>query len=369
MWKEILNPPAIKDYSDYFKTLLSVSGVLLGLAFTALLFVIQSGFSSFKFSRRMFLELYVLLGRNLIINLSYLTLIPLGILYLPSLPGTLTIGYYLFSLYFIKSYLDLQKHRGYIHTLFSTRFVPASYGKLRAYFRYIRNLGFIPNLVIITYVVIIIGYPIIIASKETGNFFLTNKAFFYSTLILLFFSIVQIVNFIPEFFRNSNEEIESKIDSIDNSSSDKPSEVDYKKEMLVLKDYLIAHGVHELETLNKVPFLSGALLLNFSLDREDPEAWFNINIEAHNNNLLEIREAVINYAFKLFSLLRNSMVDINSFVLSFHIYAGGEKASRNIFFRSSRRELNDILSSDTNPKSAVMKIKNKLFDELYRDLK
>jgi len=69
MFKNLLNPPSIVDYSDYFKTLLTLSGVLLGLAFTALIFVIQSGFASFKFSRRMFLEQYVVFGRNLLSTL------------------------------------------------------------------------------------------------------------------------------------------------------------------------------------------------------------------------------------------------------------------------------------------------------------
>ncbi|GHA55740.1 hypothetical protein GCM10007389_04110 [Pontibacter akesuensis] len=197
---------------------------------------------------------------------------------------------------------------------------------------------------------------------------MTDKAFFYSTLIILFFSIVQIINFIPKFFQNSSEEIENKSESLDNTPTEELSGIDYKKERLLLKDYLIAHGIQELEASDKVPFLKGTLFLNLLIDQDGPEAWFNVNIEAHNNKHFEIREAILDYAFKLFSLCRNSMIDINSFVISFHISSGGENSRRNIFFRSSRREINTIFSNEKNPKSAIMKIKNKHFDELYRDL-
>ena len=100
MFKNLLNPPSVTDYSDYFKTLLTLSGVLLGLAFTALIFVIQNGFASFKFSRRMFLEQYVVFGRNLLSTLSYLTLIPLGELYFVANRKFLSGIYYIFAVIF-----------------------------------------------------------------------------------------------------------------------------------------------------------------------------------------------------------------------------------------------------------------------------
>jgi len=59
--KVFFNPPEIQNYAEYFQTLLSITGVLFGLAFTALIFIIQNGFTSFKLSRRMFLEVYVFL--------------------------------------------------------------------------------------------------------------------------------------------------------------------------------------------------------------------------------------------------------------------------------------------------------------------
>jgi hypothetical protein len=366
MLENFLNPPSISDYSDYFKTLLTISGVLLGLAFTALIFVIQSGFASFKFSRRMFLEQYVVFGQNLLTTLSYLTLIPLGALYLGNNKRFLSAIYYIFSLIFTKTFLDIYKQRGYMHTLFSDKFVPGHYSKFRKYFRYISNLGLLNIVILLIYLAVLLVYPVAISFYENNSLILSTKGLFYSTLLLLTFSILQIANFIPQFFKLSNKEIESKVGTDGDTTSDKKSGVDYVKEKAALKTYLLDHGIKELD--NEIGFLDGTLSAYFLDHTNTHEAWFNVNIEVNNSSVFEVRNAALDYAFKLYGLLRDSQVDINSFVISFHIRLGGESSSRNIFFRSTRLELGEIFSNAKTPHSAVMQIKNKLFDELFRDL-
>src|ERR1051325_25054 len=237
MLENFLTPPSLNDYSDYFKTLLSISGVLLGLIFTALLFVIQSGFSSFKFSRRMFLEQYVVFGNNLLTTLSYLTLMPLGALYLGSQRIFLSVIYAAFALIFTKTFLDVYKQRGYIHTLFSTASVPAHYGKFRSYFRYIRNLGLHYVFFMVLWLAMLWVYPIVISYYESRRLILTAKGLFYSTLILLAYSVIQITYFIPQFFKLSNLELEHKI-SISDTSNGESSNIDFLKEKAVLRAYL-----------------------------------------------------------------------------------------------------------------------------------
>jgi hypothetical protein len=126
------------------------------------------------------------------------------------------------------------------------------------------------------------------------------------------------------------------------------------------------HGVTELDS--EVDFLDGQLFINFVQEREGAEAFFNVNIEVNNSGVYEVRDAVLDYAYRLFSLFERSLVDINSFIVSFHVRMGGERATRNIFFRVTRPELKELISKAQNPRSAVMSIKNKLFDELFRDL-
>lgn len=366
MLKNLLNPPPIVDYADYFKTLLTLSGVLLGLAFTALIFVIQSGFASFKFSRRMFLEQYVVFGRNLLSTLSYLTLMPLGELYFAAHRKFLSGIYYIFAVIFIKTFLDIQKERGYMHTLFSTRFVPSHYGRIRSYFRYIRNLGWLSVFFILVYLVAFLGYPIAVSFSETHSLILTSKGIFYSTLILLTFCIVQIVNFIPQFFKLSNLEMERAIPEETQGAKESEGSVDYVREKATLRAHLMDHGLVELD--NDVEFLDGTMFLNFLDHTNHHEAWFNINIAVRNSDVFDVRNAVLDYASRVFGLLRESLVDINVFVLSFHIRLGGERTTRNVFFRSTRSELNEVLLAPGNSRRPILRIKNKLFDEIFRNL-
>jgi hypothetical protein len=366
MFENFLNPVSLHDYSDYFKTLLSISGVLLGLTFTALLFVLQSGFTSFKFSRRMFLEQYVAFGNNLLTSLSYLTLMPLGILYLGGERILLSCFYCAFGVVFIKTFLDLYRQRGYIHTLTSNAFVPEGYGKFRAYFRYIRNLGWHHVFFIILWLSLFWVYPVAISYHEVGALLLTDKGYFYSTLLILTFAVLQITFFIPQFFMLSNLEFEHRIPSEDEDTNGGLPGVDYNKERAALRTYLLDHGISELN--NEVEFLDGTLFLNFEEERKGHEAWFHVNIEVRNSGVIEIRNAVLDYAYKVFGLLSGALVDINSFVLSFHIRAGGERFTRNMFFRVTRPELREMMSGAKPPRLAVLHLKNKIIDELYRDL-
>lgn len=363
----LLNPPGLADYAHYFQTLLGLAGTLFGLAFAALIFVMQSGFSSFKFTRRMFLEYYVLFGRNLLVTLAYLTIISLGALYLNSRILLSTI-FYLSLLVFVKTFLDYYKHVGYMHTLFSKKYIPKNYGAFRAYFRYIRNLGFFRMLYLLLGIIVFWVYPILISWGGTNSFIIDSKGLYYSTLLLLVYSILRITNFIPQFFDLSNQEIESQITSEDNSVAEK-SLVDYKKEKIALKEYLSAHGIVELDFSTPTSFLDGELTVNLLTD-DRPEAWFNVNVQVSDVDVFEVRTEVCNYAFKVFKLLHNSMVDVNSFVLSFHIKIDGDtKYSRNIFFRSNRSELDKIFSRTADdPVTMIRQIENRLFDELFRDL-
>lgn len=366
MLRNLFNPPPIADYSDYFKTLLTLSGVLLGLAFTALIFVIQSGFASFKFSRRMFLEQYVAFGRNLLSTLSYLTLIPLGELYFGAYRRFLSGIYFVFAVIFIKTFLDIYKQSGYMHTLFSTRFVPAHYGHIRSYFRYVRNLGLLSVLFMLLYLIAFLGYPLAVSFHESQSLILTTKGFFYSTLILLTFCIVQIVNFIPQFFKLSNMEIERAIPDETEVAKQSEGGIDYVREKAALRTHLLDRGFVELE--NDVEFLDGTMFLNFLDHTDHHEAWFNINVAVRNSAVFEVRNATLDYASRLFGLLRESFVDINVFVLSFHVRLGGERTTRNLFFRSTRSELNELLSNAADPRKGMLRIKNKLFDEIFRGL-
>jgi len=360
-------PPAPPDYAAYYGDLLSTAGVLFGLAFAALLFVIQSGFASFQFSRRMFLEVYVKFGRSLLISLAYLTLLALAMLHFPFSPAVFSIVYYLFAVLYAKSVLDHYRQNGYIHTIFSKAFVPASYGPARQYFRYISNLGCATVVGLCMLLFALLVYPIIISIAKSGSWTITQKGFFYSSVLILCHAILRVAGFIPEFFKLSNQEL----DSAQEPSAARPDDdtsIDYPLERRALKQFLVDHGVAELDALQPTGFLDGELTLDLMVDREGSEAWFNANVSVANPTNVEIRDGVCQHAVRLFHLLAQSKVDINQFVISFHIRIAGEQKSRNMFFRTTRSELESVLQQKDNPVQAATSIDNSLFDEIFRNL-
>lgn len=359
-----LNPQAPQDYESYYTNLLSTAGVLFGLAFTALLFVLQSGFSSFKYSRRMFLEVYASFGRSLLIGLAYLTVLPIASLHFGFHPNSYTILYLLFSSLYAKSLLDHARNNGYIKTLSTSAFVPASYGPVRQYFRYIWNLGPLAFIGISFLLASLLAYPMLISFHEKNTWTLSEKGLFYSSLLILFHSILRVTNFIPEYFNLSNLELDYSNRPTSDESDENP--INYRTELHALETFLLSHGCEDLKSA-KV-FLDGKLQLYLDTERGNGDAWFTAIVNVHNPTNVLIRDQVCCYAVELLRLLKQSKVDINHFVISFQIAVRGECNSRNIFIRSTRAEMDEKLGGSASPVDIVSSLKTTLFDELYRNL-
>ncbi|MGP9676980.1 MULTISPECIES: hypothetical protein [unclassified Halomonas] len=212
----ILNPPLPIAIEEFYKTLLSVSGVLFGIAFAAMLFVLQSGFSSFKFSRKMFLELYLHFGRQLLYSLAYLTAAPFLVLFFPGNSAAVSWLYGIYFIFFLNATLDYAKEEGYILTIHSTKYVPRHYGRIRTYFRYIANRGVLRNILFLIPAVLLITYPYVVSLINAGTLHLTKAAVFYSCFISLLYSLYKITKFIPEFFLYTGMEM--------SASTQEPSE-------------------------------------------------------------------------------------------------------------------------------------------------
>lgn len=361
---KIFSPEGLESYTAYFNSILSISGVLFALAFAMLIFIIQSGFSSFKYSRRMFLELYVHFGRSLLMSLAYLTIMPLLVLYANKYWWLINITYIWFCIFYLKAILGYQYHLGYLATINSTKFVPQHYGKLRAYVRSITNLGFIHNFVTFSLAAIMLVYPIIISFVETKMISITEKGVFYSTLMVIVLTVLKIKNFIPEFFEISNQELDYK-----ELKTNEASNVDCKIEFEAFEKHLISHQIKELNPSEERQFLDGTLWLQFLKDREGAELWFNVNIKVNDVTNLEVRDEVCKYASKILSLFVRSKVDINQIVMSFHIKIEDDsKYSRNIFIRTTRLELEKVDFEAGNPVQEICKLESVNFDSLFRNI-
>ncbi|MGF1736715.1 hypothetical protein [Photobacterium satsumensis] len=364
MIESLLSPPVPMAADEFYKALISVSGVLLGIAFAAMLFILQSGFSSFKYSRRMFVVLYLHFGRQLLFSLSYLTLAPFFILFFPTTPEFISFVYFFYAGFFIMATLDYSKEEGYITTLNSHKYVPRHYGKIRSYFRYINNRGFLRNLFQLTPVFLIIVYPYVLSSDAGFNLILSTQAMFYSCLNILAYTLFKVTKFVPEFFFFTDVEFKSsepvEKDELYDSSKEK-----IIKEKSLLKEYLIKHGVTELDDQYPRQFLNGELKIYFLTANNDPCSHFNIYIDVKNATPHEMKSEVAKYAYHFSSKLLSSKVDINSFVLSFHVTLASD-SSRNLFFRFRRSEFEQMVNTYKGDPMGMFEMKNVCIDELFR---
>ena len=137
-------------------------------------------------------------------------------------------------------------------------------------------------------------------------------------------------------------------------------------EKRALKEHLINHGLDELNPTTPRKFIDGDISVNFLDKNDNSEAWFNIDVEISNVTPAQVRSNVLSYAHTLAKRLHESKVSINTFVLSFHIKIG-KQPSRNMFFRISRNELERVYSLGRNQPEDMARLKNVLFDELFRE--
>lgn len=341
------------DINNYFVNQLTLSSTLLGLIIATSTFILQSGFSSFEFSRSMFLKYYVRLSKFLFLLLGYNIIICLVFLYFKNSDKISFVLHILFSLIFIKYILDFYSHKGYIITISSDKFNPKK-SKIGKYLRYIFNLGLIHVLFIFVLFAIIIYYPI-----SLGDFgiFSGNQGL-ASTLIAFIFCIISLIRILPQFFNFSEQEYKQKV-------SDKlTQEIDISQELIILKDTLIKNGRMELESKIDLDSINGAVEVRLSNKKD--EAFFVVNIDTKYSNVEKIVRGIESYSYEFFKELYDVHVDINSFVLSYFVSIEGVTTSKTYFIRSKRSELEDLLKQTSEPDIFVKMVKNKVIDELFR---
>lgn len=363
--ESILNPPIPIALDEFYKIILSVSGVLFGIAFAAMLFVLQSGFTSFKYSRRMFIGLYLHFGRQLLYALAYLTAAPLFMLSFSNAEYFVSWIYALFLLCFMNASLDYAKEEGYIITINSSKYVPRSHGRIRSYFRLIYNRGFLKNLFSLVPIFCLLLYPYLVSIVEGKVLQLSKVAVFYSCLTVFVYSLYKITKFIPEFFIYTDLELASSNQAP--ASEEQSEEVKARNftEGVALKEYLIKRGFKELKYGVPCKLKDGELTVNFAPSRDRSDAWFNIYVVIKRSSPDSIRQQVLSYAYKLAKLLHLSKADVNEFVLSFHIDIDGD-TTRNMFFKFNRSELDAVYTVGKDDPEDIAKMKNVLFDDLFK---
>lgn len=345
------------DYGSYFGSQLVLSSTLLGLLIATSTFLLQSGFSSFEFSRTMFLKYYVRLTKFLFLLLAYNIIISLIFLYLECSTQIAFWFHGLFSLIFIKYFLDFYSHKGYIITISSKKFNPRK-NKLRKYLRYISNLGLIQIIAIILLLSIVVVYPVWL-----GKFgLLTERQGFISTVISFVFCVVSLIRILPQYFNFSKQEYKQK----QNNELSQEIEVDISQELTILKDTLIKNGRKELEETIPTTGINGEIHVHQS-DKKD-DAFFVINVWLQSSNVNQIVRWVEKYSYDFFKELNDTSVDINSFVHSYFLRIDGVNEPKMYFIRAKRTELEKAFKNNYEPTEFVKTIKNKVIDDLFRSV-
>lgn len=346
----------LTDYNKYFESQLALSSTILGLIIATSTFILQSGFTSFQFSRSMFIKYYVHQSKFVFLSLAYNILFSLIVLYLSVNSSTLFCLHLILALIFSKYFLDFYSHKGYILTLHSSKYNPYKKGILR-YFRYIHNLGLLQNIIIYATLYIIFFYPL----HFNNAFSLNNHQVFMTTVSCLAFTTIVVIRIIPQFFTFSEQEYKSKTT---NEVTDN-IEVDLSKENEILRDTLIKNGRVELQKQIETEYFD-SLFVNMTNNKK--EAFFVINIEASDKNVYEIVDAIDIYSYEFLIDLSNIHTDTNNFVLSYFIKVENDNKTRSYFIRTSRNEIDQLKRKNFKPKDFIYHLSNKLIDELFRNL-
>lgn len=354
------------DTAEYLQTILSLSGTLLGLGFAAFIFVLQDGFKNLKFSRVHFLTIYVSSGKKILYSLIYIVIVCILRLYFIKDDYFYIYIHIIFTILFTKTIFDYQSNIGYYITLNSKKFIPAKYGKFRSYFRKIRNAGFLRFLGLLIQLMVFCVLPVFISYEESKVFLLTDRALIISLALFLFYSIFYLGKFIPDFLKLSVIEHEMSIKSeTPTFEADADVKIDYTKEKELLRQYLESREISLDREMKDSGFVTSKFIVYFRSD-EQPEAWFNIMIDNPKGSPAEIRSSINKFTTKLFRLLRESKCDINSFAISYHIDIG--IPNRNVFFRLTRKEMNELEAKENDSVMYISLIKNKIIDDLFRDM-
>lgn len=346
----------LQDYDKYFENQLVLSGTILGLIVATSTFILQSGFTSFQYSRSMFVKYYVHQSKFIFLSLAYNIFFSLLVLYFNLNSFLLFIAHTLFAFLFTKYYLDFSSHKGYILTIHSNKYNPHKKGLYR-YFRYINNLGLVHNIIIYGTIYFIFFYPL----HFNNPFQFNNHQVYMTTVSCLAFSIVVIIRIIPQFFEFSEQEYKSKTKNelIDNI------EVDITKENEILKDLLIKNGRKEFERdINNKEYEK----LSVHLTNKKEEAFFVVDIKFSNKTIYEIVKTIEKYTYDFFIELSNTHVDVNNFVISYFIKIDEDSKTRNYFIRASRNEIDKLKEMTKEEKVFIKNLPNKVIDELFRNL-
>lgn len=357
----ILDPPIVVSLKETAKIMLPVTGMLLGLVYVALIYWLQSGLSRLEHTKTLLEDLLISDGKVLLDLLFGASLVSLfAILEIHLL---ITLSFWVFGIILFVDLLKVTAERGYVETLFSSKFIPPHFGKNRQFLRKIWNAGWAEWIRIIVLYGVCVVYPIIVSQNTTNLPSLSEKSvilfIFASTAIALVYVkslLTQAFDTRKSLERKMTTENEQKAMSLDETSAIW-SEQKRKLEAMVIEERLKSIGVIRWGENN-------ALVQKESWNSRDlgdtPLLEYKPRIEEHGSCGLVIvipylkddqytREFIFCWSKRILEVIAESKTEVRRYSLSFFRKEGETKHTHFAMIRAGREEvLRALIQSSTN---------------------
>lgn len=326
----LLEPNFNITLSNFGIIILPVTGVLLGLVYSAHIYWLQGGFSKLEYTQKLLEELIVADGKivlDMLIGVSVISLFAvLDSVYL------ISVTFYLFSLFFISDLIKYTAELGYIQTLLSSKYIPSNYGQFRTYVRKIKNAGFSGWLRPLFLFFLIIFYPLFLSfdSISMGVLILNKSSIIVFILFSTLLSFTQVRSLITTAF-NVRKDIEKWLKGSSknntctfNNQVSSWNEDKRKIEGKVILERLESIGVtfdFKVEGLmSKSSWtsrdLTKPILNGYPIISENGNCHLNLIIPYLEDDL-ETRKFIFKWARKTFELLAESKTEVYDYKLSF----------------------------------------------------
>lgn len=187
---QLRNPVFPFDLPTLSESLLPVTGTLLGLVYAGLIYWFQGALERFEYSRDLLEDMLTADGRLLLDLLVGASLV--GLFGLIKASGMASLSFWIFGFVITIDATRVIAARGYFTTIFSSRFIPAHYGRVRAYLRQIKNAGLINSILPSGIVALAVIYPLWVSSAKGLTWSITDAGASIFLLSATGFSMIQV---------------------------------------------------------------------------------------------------------------------------------------------------------------------------------
>lgn len=363
-----------KRLADFLQLVLPLSGVLLGLVFAGLTFLLETGIKSLEYTRDLVREVFTRYAKIILRLLTYVTIVSLFAL--ENFNSLIVASFFIFTILFIKSALDYVSYAGYIETMFSSKFIPTGYSKTRQYFRKIRNAGLKPWVRLGPAIFLINVLPLYWMYK-TRSYQLSNEGIYLSLFAALVLVVIELPSLITQTF-DIQKQIAKKREEKNLEKAEALEDLEegeaFSKEQIEIQSSIAKENIKQLgiRTIYELGIEdvnwqeTGNPVLQYEpIVNEYGTLHLNLILPELEGRPQRLREMIIEWVEKIMKSFQDWDTDILDIALSFWSFDGKTHLA---IFRGRPAEIENIISF--NGRDFVKKLRNKYLTSLVsEDLK